>query len=319
MKKENQSQSKRITRRKFLKTSLAFSAASAMSFSLPTLARSKPADFTIQGFVDPYGVAVGSNGRIFVTDAAGYCLKIFDESGALLKTVGSAGSGEGQFNYPQGVAVDGQNGDVYVVDSNNGRVVILDGDGSFKNKFGTVGGYPDAFYTPKGIFIKDKIYACNTRSHALAIYDKSSFKLTGYFGDLGDDPKVIAKGSVDYRFRIVTDVAVANNGNIYVVDSKHGQVKVLSPDGGFLFKFAENGSGEGQLNFPEGIAIDNEQNVYVCDALNGRILKFSAEGNFLGLRNENMKKPVSMCIDQNSRIYVSDSELKQVNVFTWNS
>ncbi len=317
MKNENHIESTKITRRKFIKTSIALSAASAVMFSLPGLGRSKPAFSNIQGFIDPYGVAVGQNGHIYVTDAGGYCFKIFDANGNLIKKVGTPGSDNGQFNYPQGIDVDSETGEIYVVDSNNGRLSIFDAEGGFKRSYGTVGGYPGAFYTPKGISVRDKIYACNTRNHGLAVFEKAKFKLIGHFGDLGDDPENLARGSQDYHFRIVTDVAVSENGNMYIVDSKHGQVKVLSPDGGFLFKFSDNGSGAGQLNFPEGIAIDSRQNIYVCDTINGRIQRFSPDGELLGIWNEGVKKPVSICIDSNSKIYVTDSELKTVHIFTW--
>ncbi|MFZ5518444.1 MAG: 6-bladed beta-propeller [Candidatus Zhuqueibacterota bacterium] len=317
MMNENRNQSHKITRRKFLKTSLALSAASAISFSFPKIVRSTPATLTIRGFIDPYGVAVSPNGTIYVTDAGGYCVHIFDEKGTPIRRVGQPGSGAGQFNYPQGIAIDADTSDVYVVDSNNGRVVILDALGNYKQQFGAVGGYPEAFYTPKGIFVRDKIYVCNTRNHMLAVYDKSTLSLVANFGDLGDDPKNLARGSSDYRFRIVTDVAVAENGTIYVVDSKHGQVKVLSSDGMFQFKFSENGSGKGQLNLPEAISLDGQQNVYVCDTVNGRIQKFTPEGGFIGVWTEGLKRPVSISIDAASRLYVTDSELKQVNVFSW--
>jgi sugar lactone lactonase YvrE len=102
-----------------------------------------------------------------------------------------------------------------------------------------------------------------------------------------------------------------------VVDSKHGEIKVLNQDGKFLFRFGKNGDGEGQFNLPEGITLDREDNVYVCDAMNGRIQKFDSRGNFLGLFNEGLKRPTSICIDSENNFYVVDAELKQVIKFEW--
>ena len=45
----------------------------------------------------------------------------FDSSGNFITKWGSNGSGDGQFNGPQGVAVDGS-GNVYVVDAYNHRI-----------------------------------------------------------------------------------------------------------------------------------------------------------------------------------------------------
>ncbi len=321
MNKNRQNQSVSISRREFLKKGLALSAASAISFTFPKSLSSTPyPQFRqldlIEGFVDPYGIAVSPGGAIYVTDAGSYCVKVFDQTGKLKQTIGKAGSSGHGLNYPQGIDIDA-NGDVYVVDSNNGRIAIFSSDGVFKDSIGEVGGYPDAFYTPKGIFVSDKIYACNTRNHRLSVFDKNTHQLIGSYGDLGDDPKDLPHGSLAYHFRLPTGVAVADDGNIYVVDSKHGEVKILNQNGEFIKKFGENGNGEGQQNLPEGIALDKKGNVYVCDAMNGRIQKFDSRGNFLGLISEGLKRPISICMDSDGYFYVIDAELKQVIKFEW--
>lgn len=317
----NKNKSVVISRRQFLKNSLAMGTASAVSFTFPKFLSSTPQQGfkqldSIAGFVNPYGVAVDPDGLIYVTDAGGYCVKLFDPAGKLVQTIGKPGSSGDKFNYPQGICID-NNGDLYIVDSNNGRIAIFSPDGILKDSIGEIGGYPDAFYTPKGIFVSDKIYACNTRNHRLSVFDKNSHQLIGSYGDLGDDPKDLPQGSLAYHFRLPTDVAVSEDGNIYLVDSKHGQIKVLAQNGEFLFSFGENGNGEGQLNLPEGITLDRLNNVYVCDAMNGRIQKFDSQGKFLGLLNEGLKRPTSICIDSENKFYVVDAELKQAIKFEW--
>lgn len=321
MKENKQPHSEPISRRQFITTGIALSTASALSILTPAFSFSKarPAFnrvITLEGFIDPYGVAVTQNGFVYVTDAGSYCVKIFDQTGKPVKTFGKPGSSGDKFNYPQGICID-TNSDLYVIDSNNGRIAIFSPDGILKDSIGEIGGYPDAFYTPKGIFVSDKIYACNTRNHRLSVFDKNTHQLVGSYGDLGDDPENLPTGSLNYHFRLPTDVAVSHEGKIYVVDSKHGEIKVLTQDGQFLFKFGENGSGEGQLNLPEGIALDRSGNVYVCDTMNGRIQKFDTQGNFVSLLIEGLKKPTSICIDSEDKFYVVDAELKQVIKFEW--
>lgn len=310
-----------LSRRKFLKSSLVLSSASIFGFSAPRLLFSQPdsshrTPITYGNFADPYGIAMGPNKQLYVTDAGGYCVKIFDEAGKLIRSIGRPGSGNDRLNYPQGIAVDA-NGDIYVVDSNNGRIAIFSPDGKLKSSIGAVGGYPEAFYTPKGIFVSDKIYACNTRNHRVSVFDKTTHQLIGSYGDLGDDPKDFPTGTLAYHFRLPTGVAVAPDGKIYVVDSKHGEIKVLAQDGKLLFRFGENGSGEGQLNLPEGIALDGEGNVYVCDSINGRIQKFDGQGQFLGMIKEGLKRPTSIAVANPNQFYVVDAELKQVIKLEW--
>ena len=321
MKKIKQSkQSSKLSRRQFLKNSLAVSAASAfsLSFSKNLFSQSNIISQTkiLSGFKQPYGIALGAEGRIYVSDAAGYCLKIFDSAGKLQQTIGKPGSSGGNFNYPQGLSIDADEL-VYVMDSNNGRIAIFDGEGKFVNSIGTIGGYPEAFYTPKGIFVTDKIYACNTRNHFLAVYDKNTHKLLAKYGDLGDDAADLQVGTLDYHFRLPTDVVISKDGKIYVVDSKHGEIKVLDSDGRYLFNFGELGNSEGQFNSPEGIAIDEKQNIYVCDALNSRIQKFSDKGKFISAMTKGLKKPTTLQIDSKNTFYIVDAELKQVLITKW--
>ena len=47
---------------------------------------------------------------------------------------GSAGSGDGQFNFPNSKAID-NNGHVYVTEANNHQVQKFDGDGHFLNRW----------------------------------------------------------------------------------------------------------------------------------------------------------------------------------------
>ncbi len=62
---------------------------------------------------------------MLVTDDDNHRIEKFGPAGAYEGSVGSAGSGPGQFGFPYGVALDAA-GDVYVADDINHRVVKLD-------------------------------------------------------------------------------------------------------------------------------------------------------------------------------------------------
>ena len=57
---------------------------------------------------------------------------------------GSAGSGDGQFNYPYGVALS-DTGQVYVTDKSNHRIQRFDADGNYETKWGSYGGTDGVF------------------------------------------------------------------------------------------------------------------------------------------------------------------------------
>ncbi|HTC21366.1 MAG TPA: NHL repeat-containing protein, partial [bacterium] len=72
----------------------------------------------------PYGLAVDSNGNVFVGDTGNSRIQILDPTGAYITQFGKTGTtGTGKLNGPQGVAVDNLGG-VYVSDSANNRVVV---------------------------------------------------------------------------------------------------------------------------------------------------------------------------------------------------
>jgi len=75
-----------------------------------------------------------------------------------------------------------------------------------------------------------------------------------------------------------SDVAVAPDGRIWVVDSGRHRLAVFTPHGDFLFAAGGRGEGEGSLQDPLGLTIDEAGSVYVADAGNRRIEVFDAEG-----------------------------------------
>lgn len=72
--------------------------------------------------VRPKGVALDSEGRLYVVESMHDHLLIFDRQGQFLLPIGGTGYASGNFYLPSGVAIDSNNR-VYVADMFNGRVV----------------------------------------------------------------------------------------------------------------------------------------------------------------------------------------------------
>ena len=72
--------------------------------------------------------------------------QVFDYHGKFLRKFGSNGSGDGQFDYVQGVALDAV-GNVVVCDGRH-RIQILKSDGAFITKFGSEGSEVGQFDRP---------------------------------------------------------------------------------------------------------------------------------------------------------------------------
>jgi len=84
---------------------------------------------------DPQGIAVASNGDIYVGDFTNDRIEVYSSAGAFLRTIGASGSAAGQITHPIGIALDSA-GNVYVADSFNSRIDEFTGSGGFVRAFG---------------------------------------------------------------------------------------------------------------------------------------------------------------------------------------
>lgn len=75
-------------------------------------------------FARPKGVAVDSEGHIYVVDAAFNNVQIFDQDGKLLLIFGEMGKGPGKFWLPAAMYID-KDDKIYVADQYNSRIDVF--------------------------------------------------------------------------------------------------------------------------------------------------------------------------------------------------
>ena len=97
--------------------------------------------FTISWVGRPWGVAINCRGEVVVSDKDSDCVHVFSPSGEKLRSLGTRGSGKGQFDKPRGVAMDGE-GNILVADSRNHRIQKFTAEGQFLTAVGTEGRGP---------------------------------------------------------------------------------------------------------------------------------------------------------------------------------
>ena len=86
----------------------------------------------------PTAIAIGPDERVYLTDEYTQLLSVFEKDGTFSHRWGEAGSSEGQWNRPSGLAFDSQ-GYLHVVDHLNARVQKYTADGRYISSFGTFG------------------------------------------------------------------------------------------------------------------------------------------------------------------------------------
>lgn len=82
----------------------------------------------------PTGATVLSNGNIVVSDQWGATVRFFDPSGKLVRTVGRAGGGPGEFSFPTWLGQCGPN-TVFVWDGGRGRMTVIDSAGTIVREY----------------------------------------------------------------------------------------------------------------------------------------------------------------------------------------
>jgi DNA-binding beta-propeller fold protein YncE len=184
---------------------------------------------------------------------------------------GGEGSGDGQFGYPKGIAVDG--GSVYVVDNWNNRVDKFSPDGRFLMRWGTSGGGEGQFNSPTGIAFDESgnIYVVDSGNYRIQKFAPDSTFITAW-GTEGDG---------DGQFRFPSGIAIYGS-DCYVADNQNNRVQRFSLDGAFIEAWGGFGSGDAQFDSPMGVAADPLDGlIFVTDCHNDRVQVFLPDGTFV--------------------------------------
>ena len=118
-------------------------------------------------------------------------------------------------------------------------------------------------------------------------------------------------GDGEDTFRQPSDVLVAPNGNIFVVDG-HGaagnnRVVKFSSDGTFIMEWGQTGSENGEFRDPHALAMDSQGRLYVGDRGNSRVQVFSQNGDHIATWTQ-FGRPSGLFITAADILYVADSE-----------
>ena len=133
---------------------------------------------------------------MFVADTGNYRIIVFTLDGQFIRTIGSQGSGPGQFSGPYAVAfAHDEDGDMYVLDRNNPRIQVFNVNGVYQREFG------------KGQLVSPLDMICTT-DHVL-VADFGSQRVV-IFNTMGQLIRSFQVGSGSYG------LAIDHNGDLLV-------------------------------------------------------------------------------------------------------
>jgi DNA-binding beta-propeller fold protein YncE len=223
-------------------------------------------------FNEPWGVAVGPDGLVYVTDTWNHRVQVFNPDGRFVR-MWSEFLADGvldSFWGPRGIAVDAQNR-VYVTDTGKQRVVIFDSQGNYLTQFGSRGMVVGQLDEPVGIAVDSagKVYIADTWNNRVQVFSPNENGTT-FTSVLTWDVDAWTTDSLDNK----PFLALGANNQVYITDPDLGRVIRFDNQGAFLQLWGgyQNSFLMGIIS---GIAVGQDGSVWVSDALNNNLLQFT--------------------------------------------
>jgi streptogramin lyase len=256
---------------------------------------------------EPYGIALDSDGNLFIVDRLNYCVRKVDAKTGNISTVAGTGgkagfAGDGgpadkaQLVEPNGICLDGK-GKLYIADVANNRVRVVDlkagtintvlGNGKGKTD-GDGGPLKDATtFGPRAVAVgpDGRLYIVERNGHCVRRADPAKgtierFAGTGKKGYTGDSGTAL-----EATFDGPKEIDIDKDGNVFVVDTENEVIRRIDSKTGRVSTVAGKGRtktpglGDGgkatdaTLGRPHGVAVSPDGALYIGDTNSHRIRK----------------------------------------------
>lgn len=251
------------------------------------------------------------SGNVVFTDE--FCLRIMDPaSSAVVRTIGSYGTGPGQFSSPQGLAVN-RLGYIFVSDSRLNRIEKFSADGRYHL---TIPKAPGPLSAPEGLAVlgEEKLFVADCGNDRIQVFLQKNGKHQGGFGRKGTGPG---------QFMSPKYLAMDTKYNrLLVSDTGNFRIQALSLDGKPLLEFGNQKLGSVYLSYPYFINVDEDGFILVTETRSHHITILTPRGaqvRRLGNQGDapgQFRAPYGVCVNPSKgQVIVTDSTSHCIQIF----
>lgn len=259
---------------------------------------------------EPKGMAIGPDGNIYIADSGTSSVVVLNREGAVVRTWGRKGAGDGEFNEPWGIAV-GPDGSVFVADTWNHRVQKFDAEGRFITKWGVfeAGVEPSRFYGPRDIAItpSGEVLVADTGNKRIQVFDQQgTFRRS--FGTEGTGPG---------QFREPVGLAVGPDGRIYVADTWNQRIQVFDSAFRPVTQYPVQGWGSQSVTNKPYLAVAEDGTIFATVPERRSVVRVG-EGVAAPLNlpaDPSLQLPIGIDVEPDGRVLVTDSQRGLVVVY----
>ena len=211
------------------------------------------------------GIAVDSEGYLYVADYNLHCIQKFTMSGQFVSQFGSKGTAEGQFNGPLGLALS-QSELLFVCDYNNHRNQVFKNE-QFSYTFGQYGKEPGYFNHPCDLTLnsnEDQLFISEGQNHRVQVFTPNG-QFLKIFGNFTDIP---------FKLQRPVGIFYTPDNHLLISSYDNHYVLVFEEDGRFVSAIEGTYQGKKRFSKPCGVIMMNNGQIVIASSGTDKLVVF---------------------------------------------